>query len=51
MYKKIVAFLCFFSHLHGENVKLEDSQIIENINTYRIRLDRLSQTIKNMSET
>lgn len=50
MYKKIVAFLCFFSHLHGENVKLEDSQIIENINTYRIRLNRLSQTIKNMSE-
>ncbi len=52
MYKKIVAFLCFFSQLHaGDDLKLEDSQILKNIDTYRIRLNRLSQTIKNMSET
>ena len=51
MYKKLVALFCFCSQLHADaNLKLDDAQIVKKIDTYRIRLDSLSQTIKGMSK-
>lgn len=50
MFKKIVVFSCFLAQLCvGEDLKTAELQIFKNIETYRIRLDNLSQTIKNMS--